>query len=243
MHQILALFYRHTLVWARRLPVFLAMYIIGPSIMLYGLGKAFGINAHLDFVLPGIMANSVAAAGFINCSYGAMERFYNKRYDSWLAATMNVRQIVIAEALFQGMKGILTTTGLWIAAVLLGASANPLPLMLSFPPMILVGWTAGMIGYCVVALARNYDDIALSEPFMSAAFVFSGVFIAISQFPLPLQVFGMVLPIYHGIEVMRPFFTGGAQILPMVSHIAVLFGMAAGTTAMAIYLFKKRLFV
>lgn len=243
MRQIAALFYRHALVWARRLPVFLAMYIVGPIIMLYGLGKAFGIDSHMTFVLPGIMANSVAAAGFINCSYGAMERFYNKRYESWLAATMSVPQMVMAEALFQGFKGILTATGIWAAAALLGTGANPLPLLLSILPMILVGWSAGMIGYCVVALARSYDEIALSEPFMSAAFVFSGVFVAMTQFPLPLQVFGMLLPIYHGIEVMRPLFMGGVQPLAMLGHMAVLLGMCVASTVAAVYLFKRRLVV
>jgi lipooligosaccharide transport system permease protein len=240
-HPILALAYRHAKVWARRLPVFLAMYILGPTIMLYGLGKAFGIQDQLAFILPGIMANSVAASGFINCSYGAMERFFNKRYEGWLAATMTVRQIVLAEALFQSFKGLLTATGIWLASLLLGGSLAVGAWAASLPVMMLVGWCASMLGYIVVALARNYDDIALSEPFMSAAFVFSGVFVVITQFPMPLQAFGMLLPIYHGIEAARPLFLGQPEAATYLLHMLVLAIMCGITTALAIKLFQRRL--
>lgn len=242
MQQITALFYRHYIVWTRRIAIFLAMYVIGPTIMLYGFSAAFGLGDRMSFILPGIIANSVAAGGFINCSFGGMERLYNKRYDSWLATTMTIPQVVLAEAFFQGFKGVVVACGIWVAGVLMGASGNPLPLLMSLLPMVLLGWTCAMLGYCVAATARDFSDIELSEPLLTAAFVFSGVFVAITNFAWPLQLFGKLLPIYHGIEVMRPFFTGKIEIPTMLEHMGILILMAGATTWLAIRLFRQRLY-
>ena len=241
LYLIFSLFYRHYIVWTRRIFVFLAMYILGPTIMLYGLSAAFGLGDKISFILPGIIANSVAAGGFINCSFGAMERLVNKRYDAWLATSISIPQVVMAEALFQGARGLVIAVGIWLAGLMMGASGNPLPLLLSVLPMVLVGWTCAMLGYSVAASARTFSDIELVEPLLTAAFVFSGVFVSLSAFAWPLQVFGMMLPIYHGIEVMRPFFMGTVQVGPMLMHLGILAVMAAASTLLAIRLFRRRL--
>jgi lipooligosaccharide transport system permease protein len=209
--------------------------------MLYGLSAAFGIEAKLAFILPGIIANSVAAGGFINCSFSGMERLFNKRYDSWLATTMTVPQIVYAEGLFQISKAVVVASGIWLAGVAMGVGWNPLPLLGSLPAFLLLSWTCAMLGYCVAASARDFADIELSDPLLTAAFVFSGVFVSIGTFAWPIQVFGMLLPIYHTIETVRPMFTGEIQVLPMLGHFAILLLMAAASTWLAVKLFKKRL--
>ncbi len=242
MQPVLALTFRHYVVWSRKLPVFLCLYVLGPAILLYGLGVAFGLDAKLAFVIPGVMVNSVVVAGFIACSYGAMERFYAHRYESWMAATMNVWQIVLAEALFQGIKGVITAAGIFVAGALMGGPANPLLLLLAAPVLMLLGTCGAMLGYCLVALARSYDDITLSEPLTTAAFVFSGVFAAVSLFPLPIQIFAYLLPIYHGIELVRPLFTGVLPSVAMLAlHAAALLGMTCGSYVVAARLFQRRL--
>lgn len=241
MNSVLALFYRHYLVWTRRFFIFLGLYVLGPTIMLYGLSAAFGIEARLAFILPGIIANSVAAGGFINCAFSGMERLYNKRYDSWLATTMTVPQIVYAEGLFQIMKAVVVATGIWGAGIVMGAGFNPLPLLAGLPAIMLLSWTCAMLGYCVAATARDFADIEMSEPFMTAAFVFSGVFVSITTFAWPLQVFGMLLPIFHTIETVRPFFTGAFAPLEMAGHFGILLLMAGASTFVAVRLFRKRL--
>lgn len=241
MELVAALFYRHYLVWTRRIFIFLGMYIVGPVIMLYGLSAAFGLESKLAFILPGIMANSVAAGGFISGGFGAMERLMNKRYDGWLATAISIPQVVLAEALFQGFRGLIVATGIWCAGVLMGAGANPLPLLASLLPMALIGWVCAMLGYSAAAMARTFADMELTDPLLTAIFVFSGVFVSITHFAWPLQVFGMLFPIYHGIQVMRPFFVGGVEVMPLLLHTGILLLMAVVSTTMAIKLFRRRL--
>ena len=241
MELIAALFYRHYIVWTRRILIFLGMYILGPVIMLYGLSNAFGLEDRLSFILPGIMANAVAAGGFISGGFGAMERLMNKRYDAWLATAINIPQIVLAEALFQGFRGLIVATGIWCAGLFMGVDANPLPLFASLIPMALIGWVCAMLGYCAAATARTFADMELTDPLLTAVFVFSGVFVSVTNFAWPLQVFGMLFPIYHGIQVMRPFFVGGIEFLPMLMHLGILLAMVAASTTLAIHLFRKRL--
>lgn len=242
LYQTLVLAWRHQVVWSRKIWMFLCLYVLGPIVLLYGLGVAFGLQDKLSFVVPGMMINSAVMAAFIGCTYGTMERFYGQRYESWLSATLRPWQLIAAEALFQAVKGAISVSCIWLAGVLLGAPLQIGAWLLSLPVAMLVGATASMLGYCLVAVARTYDDIALSEPVTTAAFVFSGVFVAVTAFPEPLQWFAFLLPVYHGIELIRPFFTGDTLSAGTAfGHLAVLMLMFSGAAMLATHLFKKRL--
>lgn len=242
LYQTLVLAWRHAVVWSRKIWMFLCLYVLGPIIFLYGFGVAFGLNDKLSFVVPGMMINSAVMAAFIGCTYGTMERFYGQRYESWLSATLRPWQLIVAEALFQGVKGAISVSCIWLAGVILGAPIQVGAWLMSLPIAALVGATAAMLGYCLVAVARSYDDIALSEPFTTAAFVFSGVFVAVSAFPEPLQWFAFMLPIYHGVELIRPLFTGQSiSLMQVAMHASILFAMLVGAGALATRLFTKRL--
>jgi lipooligosaccharide transport system permease protein len=242
LYQTLVLAWRHQVVWSRKIWMFLCLYVLGPIVLLYGLGVAFGLQDKLSFVVPGMMINSAVMAAFIGCTYGTMERFYGQRYESWLSATLRPWQLIAAEALFQAVKGAISVSCIWFAGVLLGAPLQIGAWLLSLPVAMVVGATASMLGYCLVAVARTYDDIALSEPVTTAAFVFSGVFVAVSAFPEPLQWFAYMLPVYHGIELIRPFFTGDPLSFgAALSHMTILLAMFAGASVLATKLFRKRL--
>jgi lipooligosaccharide transport system permease protein len=242
LYQTLVLAWRHYVVWSRKIWMFLCLYVLGPIVLLYGLGVAFGLQDKLSFVVPGMMINSAVMAAFIGCSYGAMERFYGQRYEGWLSATLRPWQLIAAEAIFQAAKGAISVSCIWVAGVLLGAPLQMGAWLFSLPVSMLVGATAAMLGYCLVAVARTYDDITLSEPVTTAAFVFSGVFVTVSAFPAPLQWFAYMLPVYHGIELIRPFFTGDALSFGAAfGHLAVLLLMLGGASLLATKLFTKRL--
>ena len=242
LQQVLVLAWRHYVVWSRSLLTSFSLHIAGPIILMYGLGVAFGWQDKLDFIVPGMMINGIASAAFISCTYGAMERFYSRRYDSWLAATLSVRQVVLAEACYQGFKGLVMATGIWLAGLILGLSFQPLTFLQSVPVLMLTGAVAGMLGYCVVAIAKTYDEITYSEPFLTGAFVFSGVFVTISAFPAPLQWFAYALPIYHGIELIRPLFTGTEMVMGKASlHLGMLIVMLIGAGWAATKLFQHKL--
>jgi lipooligosaccharide transport system permease protein len=67
----------------------------------------------------------------------------------------------------------------------------------------------------------------------------SGVFFPAEQLPRPLPGVAQALPLYHGVELVRPLVAGE---LPshIVLHLAVLVGYAAAGTAVAIMFARRR---
>lgn len=239
---LLVLAWRHGMVWRRRLLSNLALYIAGPMVFMYGLSKAFNLDAQLPYIVPGFMVNTAVVGAFISCTYGTLERFYASRYEGWMAATLRVCDLVGAEAVFQAFKGSLLSTGIWLAGLILGLGFHPLAWLFSLPVIVLCSVSSALLGYAVAALAKTYDDLALTEPLLTGVMVFSGVFVAVGIYPEPLQWAVMFLPVYHGIELIRPFFMGGDFALGAVAfHLAALLAQALVFGWLAVKAFERRL--
>ena len=68
LYQTLVLAWRHYMVWSRNIVTSIALHIMGPIILMYGLGIAFGITDRLSYIVPGITISSVATAAFVSCT-------------------------------------------------------------------------------------------------------------------------------------------------------------------------------
>ncbi|HEX5611481.1 MAG TPA: ABC transporter permease, partial [Burkholderiales bacterium] len=68
----------------------------------------------------------------------------------------------------------------------------------------------------------------------------SGVFFPVTQMPAAIQALAMALPLYHGVEMVRPFLSG---VVPegLLVHVAVLLAYAAGGFYVATVLTRRRL--
>lgn len=239
---MLVLAWRHGIVWGRRLFSNFALYVFGPMVFMYGLSKAFNMDAQMPYLVPGFMVNTAVIGAFIICTYGTLERFYSSRYEGWLAATLSVREIVAAEAVFQAFKGCLLATGIWIAGLCLGLEFRPQAALLSLPVIAMCSVASAVLGYAVAAVSRSYDDIALTEPVTTGVMVFSGVFVSVGIYPDFLQWAVTLLPVYHGIELVRPLFTGAeVSLVKMVGHMAALLVQMAVFGWLAVKAFERRL--
>jgi lipooligosaccharide transport system permease protein len=74
---------------------------------------------------------------------------------------------------------------------------------------------------------------------MTPMTMISGVFFPAEQLPRPVLAVAQALPLYHGIELVRPLVAGR---LPqhIALHVAVLVGYAAVGYAIAIYFARRR---
>jgi lipooligosaccharide transport system permease protein len=68
----------------------------------------------------------------------------------------------------------------------------------------------------------------------------SGVFFPVDQLPHAVQVIAMALPLYHGVEIVRPLLLG-ALPTHVLLHVAVLAAYAAAGFYIATVLTRRRL--
>jgi lipooligosaccharide transport system permease protein len=132
-------------------------------------------------------------------------------------------------------------TGSTILGVVLvfGLASSPW-VLLALPAAFLVGLAFSGIGLVMCVLARGWDFFSYYMTLvMTPMMMISGVFFPAEQLPAPLLAVAKALPLYHGVQIVRPLVAGGPPP-DLLLHAAVLLGYAAAGYAAAIYFARKR---
>ena len=243
VNRVALLAYRHSLVFTRRLAVNLCIYVLVPVITMYGLTRGFGLSeANARFMVPGFMVNAAAASAFMSTIYGSLIRLTMQgSYNSWLAATLTVHHVVLADVLWSVTRSTLVGLGVALGGCIVVGFFPWAAILMALPIVALTSTIAALLGLAIVSKARSFDDISIYEPILASIFVFSGVFAAASNFPQIIQWAMMFQPIYHGIHAVRPLFMGEALTWTPWFHTAILLVTAAAIYPLTYTLFKKRL--
>ena len=121
-----------------------------------------------------------------------------------------------------------------------GYASHPLALA-AIPVVALVGLAFGALGLSVNALASGYDFFSYYLTLvLTPMMMLSGVFFPVTQLPFAFQAFAQALPLYHGVELVRPLL--GGRIPPQaLLHLGVLAGYSAAGFYLATVLTRRRL--
>jgi lipooligosaccharide transport system permease protein len=106
---------------------------------------------------------------------------------------------------------------------------------------LLIGLAFAGIGLAVNALAQGYDFFSYYMTLvLTPMMMLSGVFFPLEQMPAAVQVGAKVLPLYHGVAIVRPLLSG--QMPPsLLLHVGVLVAYAVGGFYLATVLTRRRL--
>jgi lipooligosaccharide transport system permease protein len=235
------------IVWRKLFVASVLSNLADPLIMLFGLG--YGLGALLPTVegmsyLAFFAAGSLCAATMFSASFEAMfsafSRMYGqKTWDAILHAPLTVDDVVAGEVVWAASKAWLSGATILAVVAVLGVATSPL-VLLTLPVAFLVGLAFSGVGLVMCVLARRWDFFSYYMTLvMTPMMMISGVFFPAEQLPAPLLAVAQALPLYHGVELVRPLVAGrvpGAVAL----HCAVLLGYAAAGYAMAIYFARRR---
>ena len=107
--------------------------------------------------------------------------------------------------------------------------------------VVLIGLAFGGLGLVINALASGYDFFSYYLTLvLTPMMMLSGVFFPVEQLPGVIQAMAMALPLYHGVEIVRPLLSGAVPAY-LLLHIAVLAGYAAAGFYLATVLTRRRL--
>ncbi|MCP5423906.1 MAG: ABC transporter permease [Gammaproteobacteria bacterium] len=210
----------------------------------YGLGSLVGAvqdMPYLVFLASGIVCSSTMVTATFEGMYSAYTRMeVQKTWDAMLATPLDIRDVVIGEALWASTKSVFSGAAILIVAAALGAVAGWMAL-LTLPVMLLTGLCFAAMALVVTAFARNYDFFLyyytlLVTPMLLA----SGVFFPLQHMPEVIQWGAHILPLTHAVELVRPLITGTAPHQPVL-HLLVLIGYAVITIVLAVRLIRRRL--
>ena len=239
---------RHFLVWRKlALPSILGN-LADPLIMLFGLGYGLGAvmgdlggTSYFAFLAAGFVASSTMYAATFETLFSAFSRMHvQKTWEAIVNAPMTLDDVLLGEWLWAVTKALAAGVCMLAVIALFGYAKSFLALA-AIPAAVLVGLAFGGVGLAVNALASGYDFFSYYMTLvLTPMMMLSGVFFPVEQLPGAVQAVAVALPLYHGVEIVRPLLSGALPV-HLLLHIAVLAGYAAAGFYLATVLTRRRL--
>jgi lipooligosaccharide transport system permease protein len=238
---------RNMLVWRKLFAAAVLTNLADPLIMLFGLGYGLGAfmpsiegMSYLAFFAAGQLCTATMFTASFESMFSGFSRMHGqKTWDAILYAPLVIDDIVTGEIMWAASKAWLTGSTILGVVVVFGLATSPL-VLLALPAAFLVGLAFSAVGLIVTVLARGWDFFSYYMTLlMTPMMMISGVFFPVERLPAPLVAVAQALPLYHGVEIVRPLVAGRLPEQALV-HVLVLLGYAAAGYAAAIYFARKR---
>jgi lipooligosaccharide transport system permease protein len=238
---------RNMLVWRKLFAAAVLTNLADPLIMLFGLGYGLGAflpsiegMSYIAFFAAGQLCTATMFTASFEAMFSGFSRMHGqKTWDAILYAPLVIDDIVAGEIMWAASKAWLTGSTILGVVVVFGLAASPL-VLLALPVAFLVGLAFAAVGLIVTVLARGWEFFSYYMTLlMTPMMMISGVFFPVERLPGPLVAVAKALPLYHGVQLVRPLIAGR---LPdeVLLHVVVLLGYAAAGYAAAIYFARKR---
>jgi len=242
-----AIWRRNFLVWRKLVIASVLTNLADPLILLFGLGYGLGAllpsvegMSYIAFFAAGTLCSATMFTASFESMFSGFARMHGqKTWDSILYAPLTIDDIVTGEIVWAASKAWLSGATILAVAAVFGLAASPL-VILTLPVAFLVGLAFAAVGLVMCVLAKNWDFFSFYMTLiMTPMTMISGVFFPVEQLPRPVLAFAQVLPLYHGVELVRPLVAGRAPDHVLL-HVAVLLAYAAAGTALAILFARRR---
>jgi lipooligosaccharide transport system permease protein len=242
-----AVWRRNFLVWRKLFAAAVLTNLADPLIMLFGLGYGLGAllpsvegMSYIAFFAAGQLCTATMFTASFESMFSGFSRMYGqKTWDAILHAPLVVDDIVAGEIVWAASKAWLTGSTILGVAVVFGLASSPW-VLLALPAAFLVGLAFSAVGLIMTVLARGWDFFSYYMTLvMTPMMMISGVFFPAEQLPAPLPAIAKALPLYHGVQIVRPLIAGGPPPTLWL-HVAVLLAYAAAGYVVAIYFARRR---
>jgi lipooligosaccharide transport system permease protein len=243
----IAVWRRNFLVWRKLFAAAVLTNLADPLIMLFGLGYGLGAllpsvegMSYIAFFAAGQLCTATMFTASFESMFSGFSRMYGqKTWDAILHAPLVIDDIVAGEIVWAASKAWLTGSTILGVAVVFGLASSPW-VLLALPAAFLVGLAFSAVGLIMTVLARGWDFFSYYMTLvMTPMMMISGVFFPAEQLPAPLLAVAKALPLYHGVQIVRPLIAGGPPPALWL-HVAVLLAYAAAGYVVAIYFARRR---
>ena len=225
-----------------------AIPVLAGASLLFGLGYGLGAvmgeiggTSYFAFLAAGFVASSAMYAATFEALFSAFSRMHvQKTWEAIVNAPMTLDDVLLGEWAWTVTKAFAAGVCMLVVIALFGYAKSLLALA-AIPVVVLIGLAFGGLGLVINALASGYDFFSYYLTLvLTPMMMLSGVFFPVEQLPGVIQAVAMVLPLYHGVEIVRPLLSGTLPAYLLV-HIAVLAGYAAAGFYLATVLTRRRL--
>ncbi len=170
-----------------------------------------GVNGvpYLSFVAPGLLAASMLQVGVSDCSYPVLGGFkWERTYWAEVATPLSVGDVVAGKLVWEVVRFATVSAFFVVVMAAFGVLHSPLAVFM-VPAAVLSGMSTATI---TAAFAATQDsDLGMALLFRLGVLpmnLFAGVFYPISRLPGWLRVVAQILPVTHGVNILRALSLG-----------------------------------
>lgn len=238
---------RNFLVWRKLFVASVLSNLADPLIMLFGLGYGLGAllpslqgMSYIAFFAAGTLCSATMFTASFEAMFSGFSRMHGqKTWDGMLYAPLVIDDVVAGEIVWAASKAWLSGSTILAVAAIAGLAGSPLAL-LALPAAFLVGLAFAAVGIIMTVLAKNWDFFSFYMTLvMTPMIMISGVFFPAEQLPGPVLAVARALPLYHGVQLVRPL-VAGRWPQDVFFHICLLAAYALGGYIIALHFARKR---
>jgi lipooligosaccharide transport system permease protein len=196
--------------------------------------------SYIAFFAAGTLCSATMFTASFEAMFSGFSRMYGqKTWDGMLYAPLVIDDVVAGEVMWAASKAWLSGSTILAVAAVAGLAASPLAL-LALPVAFLVGLAFSAVGMIMTVLAKNWDFFSFYLTLvMTPMTMISGVFFPAEQLPAPVLAAAQALPLYHGVQLVRPL-VAGHWPQSVLLHMGVLLAYAAAGYMIALHFARKR---
>jgi lipooligosaccharide transport system permease protein len=182
------------------------------------------------FVAPALLAASAMNGAFYDATNVFWKLRYGKVYEAMLSTPVGPREVASGETMWAVCRALIYSTAYLGVIAALGLVESWWGL-LALPACFVIGFGFAGAGIAAVTWMRTWQDFELVNLVMLPMFLFSATFYPISVYPQALEWVVQVLPLYHGISLVRALTTGTVGAIQLVN---VAYLLALGLVGMLV---------
>ncbi len=224
--------------------------VADPALVMVTLGLGLGgfiTNvegmSYMQFLAPGLTVATALFTSFFESSYGFYVRMsFENVFKAMLTTPIGVREVVIGEMIWVGLKGAVMAIGVAMVLALFGFMHNPFYIPALGIVGFLVALPCGAMGLLSTALVSNINQFQTVYSFVIAPLYFlSGIFFPIDNMHPMVKLVADFFPLIHGVRIAQAFFWDREILHTLMLHGSILLVQSAVLCGLAYIKIRKKL--
>lgn len=241
---------RNWIVYKKDLIANISPTVADPALILVSLGLGLGSYladvqgmSYMQYLAPGLTVATALFTSFFESSYGFYVRMtYENVFKAMLTTPIGIREVVVGEMIWVGLKGAVMAVGVAIVLALFGLMANPWLIPAVSTVGFLVALPCGAMGLLSTAYVRNINQFQSVYSFLIAPLYFlSGIFFPIEQMNTYIRWLAEFFPLIHGVRLAQAFFWNRGIAEALALHGGILVLQSLILCVWAFYQIRKKL--
>ena len=165
--------------------------------------------SYLAFVAPALLATAAMNGAVFETIFNVFFKLnFAKTYEGVLATPMGITEIALGEMLWALFRAALYAVAMFVIMLVFGLILSPWGVLI-IPAALLVAAAFAAAGLAGTSFLRTVNDFDVPMGLIvMPMFLFSGTFFPTDIYPVPIQVFLQLTPLYHAISLIRGLSTG-----------------------------------